>query len=140
MPGPLRDDLETDVDLLQSLLKYHIVPKRLPSKSLDQQNEVQSLEGSILHVNLYLKSDFYKVILIIIVFFFILMNKRDFLLHFIIVPLGNSIFLLQSVLWSIIKMGCKTKKMCFFLGIHYCKWSSCDQIRLGIIKRHHSLH
>jgi uncharacterized surface protein with fasciclin (FAS1) repeats len=53
--------LDSDPDFLKSVLLYHMVDGQLTSKSMPEQTEATTLEGSVLHVNLYLRSQFYKV-------------------------------------------------------------------------------
>ena len=57
----LRDTLDNDEEFLSELLSYHVVQGKILAKSLPEQTTATTLEGSPLHVNLYLKSQFYKV-------------------------------------------------------------------------------
>ena len=58
----VRQKLDEDVEFLTSILLYHMVEEKLSSKELPEQTEARTLEGSILHVNLYLRSQFFKVL------------------------------------------------------------------------------
>ncbi len=55
------DKLDNDPEFLTSTLLYHLIDGKLSSKTLPEQTEAETLEGTLLHVNLYLRSKFFKV-------------------------------------------------------------------------------
>ena len=57
----VREMLDNNDEFLSDILSYHLVEGKLSAKTLPDQKEVITLEGSPLHVNLYHKSQFYKV-------------------------------------------------------------------------------
>ncbi len=61
----VREKLDNDDEFLSDILSYHLVEGNVSAKDLPEQTELTTLEGSPLHVNLYHKSQFFKVAKII---------------------------------------------------------------------------
>jgi len=59
LPADLVDTLTGDVELLKKVLLFHVVSGEVYSKDLSNDLSVNSVEGSPLRVNIYLKSKFY---------------------------------------------------------------------------------
>jgi len=59
LPTELVNTLTSDVELLKKVLLFHVVSGEVYSKDLSNDLSVNSVEGSPLRVNIYLKSKFY---------------------------------------------------------------------------------
>jgi len=59
LPAELVNTLTSDVELLKKVLLFHVVSGEVYSKDLSNDLSVNSVEGSPLRVNIYLKSKFY---------------------------------------------------------------------------------
>lgn len=59
LPADLVNTLTSDVELLKKVLLFHVVSGEVYSKDLSNDLSVNSVEGSPLRVNIYLKSKFY---------------------------------------------------------------------------------
>jgi len=60
LPTELVDTLMADTELLKKVLLYHVVSGEVPSSAASNNIKLDSVQGSPLLVNLYLKSKFYN--------------------------------------------------------------------------------
>jgi len=60
LPAELVDTLMADKELLKKVLLYHVVSGEVPSNAASNNIKLDSVEGSPLLVNLYLKSKYYN--------------------------------------------------------------------------------
>merc|ERR1711936_215289 len=59
VPDSIMDALASDVELLKKVLLYHVVSGAVPSSAAENNVKLESVQGSPILVNLYLKSDYY---------------------------------------------------------------------------------
>jgi len=59
VPAPILEALGSDVELLKKVLLYHVVSGEVPSSAAANNVKLDSVQGSPILVNLYLKSDYY---------------------------------------------------------------------------------
>ena len=78
LPADLVATLTGDVELLKKVLLFHVASGNVMSKDISNDITVDSVEGSPLRANVYLKSKYYDVSLKISLEYFFIFNFSGF--------------------------------------------------------------